>query len=98
MERNIMRLAITKAFTKELNKAFKAHNLPYTAQFLYCDYSPDIMDYDSRIGKYKTIMVEYPPEYYAMPMYLTGCDLRIAYTPGDTIETYFASLLTYIEI
>lgn len=93
-----MRLAITKAFTKELNKAFKANNLPYTAVYTLCDYSTEIMDYNSKIGKYACIAVYYPLEYYAIPKFLTSYDLRLAYTPGDTVETYFRSLLTYIEI
>lgn len=93
-----MKLAITKVFTKELNKALKAHNLPYTAAFTYCDYSLEIMDYDTKHRKYKCIRIDYPEYYYAMPKYLTSYDLRLAYTPGDNIETYFRSLLTYIEI
>lgn len=93
-----MRLTTTKTFTKELNKFFKANNIPYTAIYTPCNYSNCPIDYDSKTKQYKCITIHYPVEYYAIPQYLTTYDLNRVYQAGDTIETYFNRLMDYIAI
>lgn len=108
--RCIMKIEITKAFTKELNKALKAANMPYKAIYNTCDIDTYRMhvsyelisnmtyDYVSKYGHMKYITIVYPESYYALPKHITTIELRTLYTPGDTIETYFNRLVEYIEI
>lgn len=93
-----MKLTITKTFVKELNKALKKNNVPYTAIYTPCNYSTCSIDYDSKTKQYKCIGIHYPPEYYAIPQYLTTYDLNRVFIPGDTIETYMQRLIDYIAI
>lgn len=93
-----MRIQATKKFTSELNRALRAEKMPYHAHFIECDYSACSADYNAKTGRYNCVMIEYPPEYYAIPQYLTTYDLIREYRPRDTIQTYFRRLIQAIEI
>ena len=85
-----MNIAVTKTFTKFINKTAKELNFRASASFvtmtegyyhmLVADPVEAILycgghDYDYRTGQFKAIRIDYPSEYYACPRYLTTYEL-----------------------
>lgn len=100
-----IKIKVTKKLTNELNK--RAENI----RFIYHELLPhdykmrvdyDIFrndrDYNISSGKMKTIKVVYPPEWYALPRYLTTNDLVGMVRPDDTLESYCERVLDEVTI
>lgn len=89
-----MKVQATTTMTKELNKYFKANNIPFNAVYesmsenAYKWYvSTDIWDneadYIPQSGKMRAIKIYYPDNYYATPRYLTSRDLVRVFRKSD---------------
>lgn len=85
-----MKVRVTKKFADFINKMAKAGELHIdTAEvrmFSPQEYSINVGDpfdaeyygdYDLEKGKIRVIQITYPPEYYAMPMFITSQELII---------------------
>lgn len=81
-----MYIKVSKTFADFINKSAKEMNLNFRASVVelsenaYNWYIGNIsgswLDYNSKTGKYKAIIVEYPAAYYASPLYLTTSRLH----------------------
>lgn len=106
-----MKIAATKTFTKELNKALIARDIPYKAIYKTCVFDQYFAlvdafntttniayDYISKYGTMRYIDIVYPDNYHAMNKHVTTNELNSLYRAGDTINTYFARVIDYISI
>lgn len=67
------------------------------------DYAESVGDYDYNTGLCKAIQIIYPPDFYAMPAYVTTKDLKDYYkeceSGGDvTLERYKKTILNNLEV
>lgn len=101
-----MKVAATKTMAKEIQK-----NAVPGISISYIELSPDRynftvgdafyndIDYIESKGKMRTIRVDYSPELYALPAYLTTKELNRIFTRSDKTYTgFFAALNEEIEV
>ena len=103
MGRKSVRLMVSKAFVKEMQKRIPAE---YHAEYLEmsCDeyewsyervwnHTDDIIRYtdNSIFGNpvLKIIKITYPPEFYCMPCYLSSADLEDIYSRAEKFQMNF---------
>ena len=57
------------------------------------------VDYSTRTGKFSVLRIAYPPEYYAIPKYITTRDLHQIYQASDKTYTgYIEAIKDYCAI
>jgi hypothetical protein len=84
-----MYIKVSKVFADFINKSAKEMNLNFKASVVelsenaynltVADSWENWEDYNNRTGKFRAIMVEYPANYYACPVYLTTSRLASAF-------------------
>lgn len=80
-----MKVKVSKVFASFINQVAKDRNLKFTAEvveipsnsygFLVGDCWTGEIDYNSKTGKFKTIKIVYPYEYYCNPVYVSTDNL-----------------------
>lgn len=102
-----MKIMVSKAMAKALNKAAKELNKPYTFYYRECglfEYRRYVNAYGNISGhdiinnNIKYIAVVYPDNYYAMDSHITFYDLDRLFIPGDTTGTYTRRVVEDYEI
>lgn len=107
-----MKLKVTQKMTNELNKSFKTIDKVSKYKLVYEKMSDQAYklnvdmyarsmdaDYDVLKGKWCTIKVLYPDEYYAMPTYLTTSLLESLFRKSDgTWQRFVKEVADYIEV
>jgi hypothetical protein len=103
-----MKLRTTKKLAKLLNDKIKNYTIRHEklSRIVFernvDSYSFDHdVDYDYTTNTYNVFIVDYPPEYYAIPRYITTKDLRRIFNSNKcdgTLENFIQAFYNDIEI
>lgn len=105
-----MKVKVTNTMARALTNHARNNNHPYKFTVINCgqrDYSIhigdpftafDYGDYSVKTGLFKAIRVDYSPECYALPAYLTTEYLNKLYRPGMSLNEYMESVMDCIYI
>lgn len=85
-----MKIQVSKIFARFINETATETGAKFYAEVLEMSetaykfnvniWGPDWIDYNPKTGKFKAIRVSYPPEFFAVPIYLTTENLNKAFT------------------
>lgn len=102
-----MRVKVSNVMIKEMKKILPENYSIYLLEMnpeLYrihidADIFRNESDFDYKKNVFKVIQVVYPPEYYAMPRYITTNDLHKIYKHSDgTFNGFFHELKNDCEV
>lgn len=108
-----MQIKATKTFCNYINKVAKQQGKSFRAELvmmssnqrsmftpMYSDWSQDEQDYDYNEGKYRTIRICYPEDYYCEPRYFKTSDIvrEFKRLKVETLEQLSNMIIDMFEI